>query len=259
MSYPTHFSIQIHWVFWLSVLIGHILTTLSLFIEHLNKTYNLTVIFFTNSNKQQNYLSPNLLQFTKTPSSNSILKFSYSYSLMVFSSFKYFNHSNTSIIQSRISIKTHPLTLRRVRINAKQSKAVTKLSQIFSSIVAGMSLVIGANAPLLSGSKTSLKPATVSGAVFNVATSVIGAGIMSLPATLKVLGVIPAFVLVLVIALLAEISVEFLMRFTRSGETTTYSGVMREAFGPLGAAATQLCVVITNMGCLIMYLIIMGK
>ncbi|KAI5433985.1 amino acid transporter AVT6C [Lathyrus oleraceus] len=121
-----------------------------------------------------------------------------------------------------------------------------------------MSPVIGANAPLLSGSKTSLKPATVSGAVFNVATSVIGAGIMSLPATLKVLGVIPAFVLVLVIALLAEISVEFLMRFTRSGETTTYSGVMREAFGPLGAAATQLCVVITNMGCLIMYLIIMA-
>ncbi|CAK8538372.1 unnamed protein product [Lathyrus sativus] len=121
-----------------------------------------------------------------------------------------------------------------------------------------MSPVIGENAPLLSGSKPSSKPATVSGAVFNVATSVIGAGIMSLPATLKVLGVIPAFFLILVIALLAEISVEFLMRFTRSGETTTYSGVMREAFGPLGAAATQVCVVITNMGCLIMYLIIMA-
>jgi hypothetical protein len=34
---------------------------------------------------------------------------------------------------------------------------------------------------------------------------------------------------------------------------------MREAFGPLGAVATQLCVVITNLGCLIMYLIIIGK
>ncbi|CAI8586371.1 unnamed protein product [Vicia faba] len=121
-----------------------------------------------------------------------------------------------------------------------------------------MSPVIGANAPLLSGSKPPTKPATVSGAVFNVATSVIGAGIMSLPATLKVLGVIPALVLILVIALLAEISVDFLMRFTRAGETTTYSGVMREAFGPLGAAATRLAVVINNMGCLIMYLIIMA-
>jgi len=116
----------------------------------------------------------------------------------------------------------------------------------------------GAHAPLLPGSKD-VPPATVSGAVFNVATSIIGAGIMSLPAILKVLGVIPALVLILVIAFLAELSVEFLMRFTRAGQTTTYAGVMREAFGPLGAVAAQVAVVITNLGCLIMYLIIIGK
>ncbi|XP_061351706.1 amino acid transporter AVT6C-like [Gastrolobium bilobum] len=121
-----------------------------------------------------------------------------------------------------------------------------------------MSPVTGARLPLLPESKEAARPATVSGAVFNVATSIIGAGIMSLPAAMKVLGVIPAFVLILVIAFLAEISVEFLMRFTRSGETTTYAGVMRESFGPLGAVAAQLCVVITNLGCLIMYLIIIG-
>lgn len=116
----------------------------------------------------------------------------------------------------------------------------------------------GAKVPLLPGSKPIAEPATVSGAVFNVSTSIIGAGIMSLPATLKVLGVVPAFVLILVIAFLAEVSVDFLMRFTHSGETTTYAGVMREAFGPLGAVAAQLCVVITNLGCLIMYLIIIA-
>ncbi|KHN38562.1 Putative sodium-coupled neutral amino acid transporter 7 [Glycine soja] len=88
--------------------------------------------------------------------------------------------------------------------------------------------------------------------------SIIGAGIMSLPAILKVLGVIPALVLILVIAFLAELSVEFLMRFTRSAQTTTYAGVMREAFGPLGAVAAQVAVVITNLGCLIMYLIIIA-
>ncbi|KAK7300463.1 hypothetical protein RJT34_11307 [Clitoria ternatea] len=125
------------------------------------------------------------------------------------------------------------------------------------SITAGkMSPVAGAHVPLLPASKKFHPPATVSGAVVNVATSIIGAGIMSLPATLKVLGVVPAFVLILVIAILAEVSVDFLMRFTHSGETTTYAGVMREAFGPLGAAAAQLAVVITNFGCLIMYLII---
>ncbi|XP_020238106.1 amino acid transporter AVT6C [Cajanus cajan] len=120
-----------------------------------------------------------------------------------------------------------------------------------------MSPVAGPHAPLLQGSKN-VPPATVPGAVFNVANSIIGAGIMSLPATLKVLGVVPALALILVVAFLAEVSVEFLMRFTRAGQTTTYAGVMREAFGPLGAVAAQAAVVITNLGCLIMYLIIIA-
>ncbi|XP_028778811.1 amino acid transporter AVT6C-like [Neltuma alba] len=121
-----------------------------------------------------------------------------------------------------------------------------------------MSPAAGMHVPLLPEGKVLVKPASVSGAVFNVATSIIGAGIMSIPATLKVLGVIPAFVMILVIGLLAEVSVDFLMRFSHSGNTTTYAGVMREAFGPAGAFAAQICVMITNLGCLIMYLIIIG-
>lgn len=122
-----------------------------------------------------------------------------------------------------------------------------------------MSPAAGVNVPLLPERKGAAKPASVTGAVFNVATTIVGAGIMSIPATVMVVGVIPAFVLILIIALLAEVSVDFLMRFTYSGETKTYSGVMREAFGPAGAVATQVLVVITNYGCLIMYLIIIGK
>ncbi|KAI9110715.1 hypothetical protein K1719_018153 [Acacia pycnantha] len=76
-----------------------------------------------------------------------------------------------------------------------------------------MSPAAGVHVPLLPKSKASVKPASVSGAVFNVATSIIGAGIMSIPATLKVLGVIPTFLMILVIGLLAEVSVDFLMRF----------------------------------------------
>ncbi|KAK7305942.1 hypothetical protein VNO77_43855 [Canavalia gladiata] len=121
-----------------------------------------------------------------------------------------------------------------------------------------MAPVIGVHVPLLPDSKAPLKPASVPGAVFNVANSIVGAGIMSVPAIMKVLGVIPAFVMVLVVAVLAEISVDFLMRFTHTGETKTYAGVMREAFGPLGALAAQVCVIITNIGGLILYLIIIG-
>nr|XP_015877472.1 amino acid transporter AVT6C-like [Ziziphus jujuba var. spinosa]XP_048326622.1 amino acid transporter AVT6C-like [Ziziphus jujuba var. spinosa] len=122
-----------------------------------------------------------------------------------------------------------------------------------------MSPAAGAHVPLLPEKKHQRsKSPSVSGAVFNVSTSIIGAGIMSIPATLKVLGVIPALLLIVIIAVLADISVDFLMRFTNSGESTTYAGVMRESFGPFGSVITQLCVIITNLGCLIMYLIIIG-
>ncbi|KAE8686345.1 Transmembrane amino acid transporter family protein isoform 2 [Hibiscus syriacus] len=92
-----------------------------------------------------------------------------------------------------------------------------------------MSLAAGVNAPLLSDSRKSpAKSPSVSGAVINVSTSIIGAGIMSIPATLKELGVIPAFVMIPVLAWQSERSVEFLMRYTRARDTTTYAGVMRE-------------------------------
>ncbi|MFS7968894.1 putative amino acid transporter, transmembrane domain-containing protein [Helianthus anomalus] len=102
------------------------------------------------------------------------------------------------------------------------------------------------------------KQPSVSGAVFNVSTSIIGAGIMSIPATLKVLGVVPAFLLIVLIALLVDVSVEFLLRFTYAGGSTTYAGVMKESFGRIGSVAVQVSVMITNLGCLIIYLIIIG-
>ncbi|KAL0321792.1 UNVERIFIED_CONTAM: Amino acid transporter AVT6C, partial [Sesamum calycinum] len=119
----------------------------------------------------------------------------------------------------------------------------------------------GAEAPLLPhrGGEAEEKPASVSGAVFNVSTSIIGAGIMSIPATLKVLGVVPAFLMIVLIAVVVDISVEFMLRFTYSGESRTYAGLMRESFGRWGSVAVQICVMITNLGCLIMYLIIIGE
>ncbi|XP_022146736.1 amino acid transporter AVT6C-like [Momordica charantia] len=112
--------------------------------------------------------------------------------------------------------------------------------------------------PLLPAKNQAARTASVSGAVFNVSTSIIGAGIMSIPFTLKVLGIIPAVVLILLVAFMTDISVELLLRFTHSGESTTYAGVMNESFGRIGSVATQVCVMITNLGCLIMYLIIIG-
>lgn len=115
------------------------------------------------------------------------------------------------------------------------------------------------NVPLLPAAKPSPRTASVSGAVFNVSTSIIGAGIMSIPFALKVLGIIPALVLIVFVAFMTDISVEILLRFTHSGDSTTYAGLMKESFGPIGSIVTQVCVMITNLGCLIMYQIIIGR
>ncbi|XWS74744.1 hypothetical protein CRYUN_Cryun01aG0024000 [Craigia yunnanensis] len=116
----------------------------------------------------------------------------------------------------------------------------------------------GVNAPLLQENKPPGKHASVSGAVFNASTSIIGAGIMSISATLKVLGVVPAFLLIVVIAWLADVSVEFLMRYTHAGNSSTFAGVMKESVGQVGSVLVQICVMINNLGCLIIYLIIIG-
>lgn len=109
------------------------------------------------------------------------------------------------------------------------------------------------------GSSDGDRRASISGAVFNVSTSIIGAGIMSIPATLKVLGVAPAFGLIVAIAWLADVSVGFLLRHTNAGQSVTYAGIMRESFGAVGSVAVQVSVMITNLGCLIIYLIIIGN
>ncbi|KAJ9545827.1 hypothetical protein OSB04_025534 [Centaurea solstitialis] len=100
---------------------------------------------------------------------------------------------------------------------------------------------------------------SISGAVFNVSTCMVGAGIMSVPATLKVLGIVPGFVVILIMAFLVEVTVEFLLRYTNySGEANTYGGVMAESFGKSGFVALQICITISNLGALIIYLIIIG-
>lgn len=101
--------------------------------------------------------------------------------------------------------------------------------------------------------------ASVSGAVFNVSTSIVGAGIMSIPAAMRVLGVGPALALIAAVAFLSDASVEFLMRYTGwSSGAPSYAGLMGEAFGRAGAAVLNLCIAVTTAGTLIVFLIIIG-
>ncbi|XP_031492120.1 amino acid transporter AVT6A-like [Nymphaea colorata] len=125
--------------------------------------------------------------------------------------------------------------------------------------------VVDEKAPLLprkqdelQGELDGFNGASFSGAVFNLSTTVVGAGIMALPATMKVLGLGPGIVMIILMAFLTEASIEILLRFSRAGKTVSYGGLMGEAFGRTGKILLQICVIINNVGVLIVYMIIIG-
>ncbi|KAJ4973103.1 hypothetical protein NE237_006277 [Protea cynaroides] len=124
--------------------------------------------------------------------------------------------------------------------------------------------VVDENAPLLPTRQDEdvgfdeFEGGSFSGAVFNLSTTIVGAGIMALPATMKALGLIPGIVLIIFVALLTEASIDMLLRFSRPGKSLSYGGVMGDAFGRSGKIFLQVCVVINNVGVLIVYMIIIG-
>ncbi|KAL4361638.1 hypothetical protein GQ457_04G023760 [Hibiscus cannabinus] len=100
--------------------------------------------------------------------------------------------------------------------------------------------------------------ASFTGAVFNLSTTIVGAGIMALPATMKVLGLILGIAMIIFMAFLTNASIEFLLRFSRAGRTTSYGSLMGDAFGKYGRIFLQICVLVNNIGVLIVYMIIIG-
>uniref|UniRef100_M4DKH5 Amino acid transporter transmembrane domain-containing protein n=1 Tax=Brassica campestris TaxID=3711 RepID=M4DKH5_BRACM len=102
------------------------------------------------------------------------------------------------------------------------------------------------------------KHGSFAGAIFNVSTSIVGAGIMSIPAAFKVLGVIPSLSIIVIIAWLSNVSAGFLMKSTVAGDATTYAGVMKESFGKPGSVAVQVITMVVTFGSMIIFSIIIG-
>ncbi|XP_024963140.1 amino acid transporter AVT6A-like [Cynara cardunculus var. scolymus] len=100
--------------------------------------------------------------------------------------------------------------------------------------------------------------ASFSGAVFNLSTTIVGAGIMALPATLKQLGVIPGLIVILLVGILTESSIDMILRFSRASKSNSYSGLVGDAFGGAGRTLLQVGIVVNNAGLLVVYMIIIG-
>ncbi|CAK9146275.1 unnamed protein product [Ilex paraguariensis] len=96
------------------------------------------------------------------------------------------------------------------------------------------------------------------GAVFNLTTSMIGAGIMALPATMKVLGLPLGVVLIVLMGILSEISVELFVRFSVQCNASSYGVVVQAALGRTARILSDICIIVNNAGVLVVYLIIMG-
>ncbi|KAL5723358.1 Amino acid transporter avt6a [Ranunculus cassubicifolius] len=123
--------------------------------------------------------------------------------------------------------------------------------------------VVDENAPLLprkheEAGFDEFNGASFTGAVFNLSTTIVGAGIMALPATMKVLGLVPGILMIVFMAFLTEKSIEILLRFSKQGRSTSYGGLMGVAYGSAGRILLQICVVVNNVGVLIVYMIIIG-
>ncbi|CAM8957274.1 unnamed protein product [Rhodiola kirilowii] len=98
----------------------------------------------------------------------------------------------------------------------------------------------------------------IAGAVFNLTTSIIGAGIMALPATMKVLGLVLGFLLIIFVGILSEISVEMLVRYSVLSKSSSYGEVVQHALGRKARLVSEICIIVNNAGVLVVYLIIMG-
>ncbi|KAK8572435.1 hypothetical protein V6N13_048031 [Hibiscus sabdariffa] len=98
--------------------------------------------------------------------------------------------------------------------------------------------------------------ASISGAVFNLSTTVVGAGIMALPASVNQLGLILGLMAIIFVSVLMESSIDKILRFSRASKSATYSGVTANAFGGASRNILQACIVINNMGMLVVYMII---
>lgn len=140
---------------------------------------------------------------------------------------------------------------------SKPTKPHVKLHPITEDIVDIDDLIDRDDFPFISDAQSG-SGGGVPGAVFNLATSIIGAGIMALPATMKVLGLGLGFILIIVMGVLSEISVELLVRFSVHCKANSYGEVVQTALGKPARIVSEICIIINNAGVLVVYLIIMG-
>ncbi|KAL4185649.1 hypothetical protein AMTRI_Chr10g231770 [Amborella trichopoda] len=125
--------------------------------------------------------------------------------------------------------------------------------------------IIAENAPLLPQTYSEsvdvdfdeFNGASFSGAVFNLSTSIVGAGIMGLAATMKILGLGPGIAMIIFMGFITECTIGTMLKFSKPTNAVTYSALMKDSFGSTGGLL-QICIVFNNLAALVVFMIIIG-
>ncbi|GAB4822493.1 hypothetical protein N2152v2_009539 [Parachlorella kessleri] len=92
----------------------------------------------------------------------------------------------------------------------------------------------------------------------NLATTIIGAGIMALPRTFATLGILLGATMMGLVFGLSYFSLFGLVRVSGLTRQWTYADLVRSQFGRAGGLLLQLSIVLNNAGTMVVYLIIIG-
>ncbi|GJP82000.1 hypothetical protein CLOP_g12122 [Closterium sp. NIES-67] len=102
------------------------------------------------------------------------------------------------------------------------------------------------------------KGASFSSAVFNLVTTVVGAGIMGLPATMRVLGIPLGIIALVAMGVLTQVSLELLIKTTTVQQVWSYGDLVLQECGAKWRLVLDISVLVNNFGLCVVYLIIIA-
>jgi amino acid permease len=104
--------------------------------------------------------------------------------------------------------------------------------------------------------RSDARTATVSSAVFNLVSTIIGGGILSLPFAFDKCGLVVALAFMIVSAAASTFSLYVIVSCSRRGRAATYEEVVRKALGPRAGLVTVVLLVLLTFLTLVAYVIL---
>jgi len=98
---------------------------------------------------------------------------------------------------------------------------------------------------------------TISSAVFNLTTTMVGGGVLSLPYAFSKSGVITGFLLLLLFGIVADFTVYSLVSCSRRSGQPAFEGVAKAALGQSGYTTTLVCVILTTFLAVVGYAVLL--